>query len=37
MGDRPNIVIIMADQLAPHFTGTYGHAVAKTPPSRRAG
>ncbi len=31
MGDRPNIVIIMADQLAPHFTGTYGHAVAKTP------
>ncbi|MEM1299641.1 MAG: choline-sulfatase [Pseudomonadota bacterium] len=28
---RPNIVIIMADQLAPHFTGAYGHAVAKTP------
>lgn len=27
----PNIVIIMADQLAPHFTGAYGHKVAKTP------
>ena len=28
---KPNIVIIMADQLAPHFCGTYGHKVAKTP------
>ena len=28
---KPNIVIIMADQLAPHFTGAYGHKVAKTP------
>ena len=28
---RPNIVVIMADQLAPHFTGAYGHKVAKTP------
>ncbi len=28
---QPNIVIIMADQLAPHFTGTYGHPVVKTP------
>lgn len=28
---KPNIVIIMADQLAPHFTGTYGHKVVKTP------
>ncbi|MGD1924424.1 MAG: choline-sulfatase [Paracoccaceae bacterium] len=28
---RPNIVVIMADQLAPHFTGAYGHPVAKTP------
>ncbi|MEL7397451.1 MAG: sulfatase-like hydrolase/transferase, partial [Pseudomonadota bacterium] len=27
----PNIVVIMADQLAPHFTGAYGHKVAKTP------
>lgn len=27
----PNIVLIMADQLAPHFTGAYGHRVAKTP------
>ena len=28
---RPNIVVIMADQLAPHFTGAYGHPVARTP------
>jgi choline-sulfatase len=28
---RPNIVVVMADQLAPHFTGAYGHRVAKTP------
>ncbi|WP_371226288.1 choline-sulfatase [Roseovarius sp. 2305UL8-3] len=28
---RPNIVVVMADQLAPHFTGVYGHGVAKTP------
>ena len=28
---RPNIVLIMADQLAPHFTGTYGHPLVKTP------
>ena len=28
---RPDIVIVMADQLAPQFTGAYGHAVAKTP------
>jgi choline-sulfatase len=28
---RPNIVLIMADQLAPHFTGAYGHGVVKTP------
>lgn len=28
---KPNIVIIMADQLAPHFTGAYGHKSAKTP------
>ncbi len=27
----PNIVLIMADQLAPHFTGAYGHPVVKTP------
>ena len=27
----PNIVVIMADQLAPHFTGAYGHPVARTP------
>lgn len=28
---QPNIVVIMADQLAPHFCGAYGHPVAKTP------
>jgi len=28
---QPNIVVIMADQLAPHFTGAYGHGVARTP------
>ena len=28
---RPNILLIMADQLAPHFTGAYGHPVVKTP------
>ncbi|MEM9776727.1 MAG: choline-sulfatase [Chloroflexota bacterium] len=27
----PNILLIMADQLAPHFTGTYGHPVVQTP------
>ena len=28
---QPNIVLIMADQLAPQFTGAYGHTVVKTP------
>jgi choline-sulfatase len=28
---RPNILLVMADQLAPHFTGTYGHPVVSTP------
>ncbi|MEO3413677.1 choline-sulfatase [Roseovarius sp. CAU 1744] len=28
---RPNIVLVMADQLAPHWTGAYGHKVARTP------
>ena len=27
----PNIVVIMADQLAPHFCGAYGHPLVKTP------
>ncbi|MEM9341450.1 MAG: choline-sulfatase [Pseudomonadota bacterium] len=31
MSDRPNILIIMADQLAPQFTGTYGHPLVQTP------
>ncbi|WP_419929154.1 choline-sulfatase [Candidatus Poriferisocius sp.] len=28
---KPNILMVMADQLAPHFTGAYGHQVVKTP------
>ena len=28
---QPNIVMIMADQLAPQWTGAYGHALVKTP------
>ncbi|MBZ0130520.1 MAG: choline-sulfatase [Rhodobacteraceae bacterium] len=28
---RPNILLIMADQLAPQFTGAYGHPLVKTP------
>ncbi|NRB02390.1 MAG: choline-sulfatase [Rhodobacteraceae bacterium] len=31
MTQQPNIVVIMADQLAPHFCGAYGHKTAKTP------
>lgn len=31
MSPKPNILLIMADQLAPHFTGAYGHPVVKTP------
>ena len=31
MARQPNIVVIMADQLAPHFTGAYGHPIVKTP------
>ncbi|WP_419863097.1 choline-sulfatase [Candidatus Poriferisodalis sp.] len=27
----PNIVLVMADQLAPHFTGAYGHPLVQTP------
>jgi choline-sulfatase len=27
----PNILLVMADQLAPHHTGTYGHRLVKTP------
>ena len=26
-----NILLVMADQLAPHFTGTYGHPLVATP------
>lgn len=31
MARRPNIVLIMADQLAPQFLPCYGHGVVKTP------
>jgi choline-sulfatase len=31
MMSRPNIVLVMADQLTPFTTGAYGHALAKTP------
>ena len=27
----PNILLVMADQLAPHFTGAYGHPLVRTP------
>ncbi len=27
----PNILMVMADQLAPQFTGTYGHPLVQTP------
>ncbi len=27
----PNVLLVMADQLAPHFTGTYGHPLVSTP------
>ena len=29
--DRPNILVVMADQLAPHFTGAYSHPLVRTP------
>jgi len=29
--NSPNIVLIMADQLAPQFTSTYGHPLVQTP------
>ncbi len=31
MSSKPNIVLIMADQLAPQFTGAYGHPLVQTP------
>ena len=27
----PDILVVMADQLAPHFTGAYGHPLVYTP------
>jgi choline-sulfatase len=31
MNDQPNILLIVADQLTPFTTGTYGHPVVQTP------
>ncbi|MEQ9491422.1 MAG: choline-sulfatase [Alphaproteobacteria bacterium] len=31
MARKPNILLIVADQLAPHFLPVYGHSVTKTP------
>ena len=31
MKQPPNILFLMADQLAPHFMPAYGHKVVKTP------
>lgn len=31
MPKQPNIVLVMADQLAPQFCGAYGHPLVKTP------
>lgn len=31
MSKQPNILLIMADQLVPMLTGTYGHPVVRTP------
>jgi len=28
---KPNIVVVMADQLAPHFIASYGNKISKTP------
>ena len=28
---KPNILVVMADQLAPHFTRAYGHPLVRTP------
>ena len=28
---RPNILLIMSDEHAPMYSGTYGHAIVKTP------
>jgi choline-sulfatase len=31
MPDRPNVLLVMADQLVPFLTGAYGHPVVRTP------
>ncbi len=31
----PNILVLMVDQLAPHYTGAYGHRIVQTPHMNR--
>lgn len=31
MSDKPNILIVLSDQMTPQLTGAYGHNVVKTP------
>jgi choline-sulfatase len=31
MSDRPNILLVMADQMVPFLSGAYGHPVVQTP------
>src|SRR3712207_9318986 len=31
MSQRPNILLVVADQLVPFLTGAYGHPVVQTP------
>ncbi len=35
MANRPNILLVMADQLAPQFLPCYGHAIVKAPTLQR--
>lgn len=31
MPERPNILLIVCDQMTAHLTGVYGHPVVRTP------
>ena len=35
MANRPNILLVMADQLAPQFLPCYGHPIVKAPTLQR--
>jgi choline-sulfatase len=35
--ERPNLLVIMADQHAPQFSGPYGHPVVRTPAMEQTG